>query len=112
MHDNPSNGYTIELEKLMVAIPENHHKEFVEIIENGVEEEILDFLEEYLPTNLPQPEGIYTLGEEDHSDDLEQGVPYAIFSEFDLFEKKPTKEYTQMKEIIGEVQDSSWTTWG
>ena len=109
IHEIPVSGYVVPVSSLKKLIPEEFHKDFDSLLnseKNINTEKIENFLYTCLP--FPMPE-IYLPRDEDTMDgNMEYGIPYAVFSESDLFMYQPKEIYTKLEELDITPVLTSW----
>ena len=113
MRDNPGCGYVLPVTDLITALPQPDQAKATELLDNHDFEALQELLSQYLPSPLPRPAEIFVLGDDDSSDDLEQGITYARFDEGDLYIKVERPAIQALLQAIGQKPEfSQWTVWG
>lgn len=107
--EHPCSGYVIEVSALRSLLPENLLPAF-DLLDN--DDDVFEFLNDNLPNELPHPSSVFTLSQEDSSDDLEIGVQYAYFDESDLYELVPSPAHLALAYKINKLitARASWST--
>lgn len=113
MRENPAQGYVIEAEKLKQVLPTTMQETYQSALDDHDFEKAHSLLVENFPDNLPCPDSIFSLADEDTGDgDLETGVSYAYFDEASLYMKIETPELVAMRQILGQTPSlHAWTIW-
>jgi len=114
MREYANEGYVISLTNIEKIIPAEKQEVYEKIRDGAPDsDELLEFVSAILEENgCPTPDSVFSLGNEDSSDDLERGETYFIFSESDLYEKKETEKYQALRKLKLYASESSWITFG
>ena len=113
MKDNPGCGFVIAAAELIAALPHRHQAKAQDLLENCDVEPLQELLSQHLPPILPRPAEVFVFGDEDTSDDLEQGTVYVLFEEEDLYTRVEKPEMQAFHKAIGQKpQFCQWTVWG
>ena len=124
----PASGYVIEAKKLLTLLPEAFRESYRTLLgkrrtgitlladenEDHDWDAITEFLDDHLPSQLPRPESIFQLTDEDFGGaELERGVLYAVFTDDDLYERALRPGAEEMNALLGELPEfHSWTVFG
>ena len=119
MKDNPGSGYVMAADDAILLLPEDKRAKAKELLEDRDTENLQAFFEKHLPEHIPAPETIFPFGEDDTSDDLQEGGIYACWAESDLFIRTEKPCLAAIREITRsaagmakEPELSYWAIWG
>ena len=110
----PNSGYLIEAEKLAKFFEDaGDREEYLAILKLCEFDEALDLLEGVLPSDVPMPAQIFSLGDTDTPDeDMKQDVPYAYFEEEDLYKLVEQPAMVALRAKIGaKPTRHCWSIW-
>lgn len=114
MKEDAVRGYVIEVSKLILAVMPQHQKRFKELLTEGCDGDIADFLNKHSKPGLPTPVSVYTVTDEDTpGDEMQSGETYAIYDLTDLYELLPKSELHNLQTQIGEIpRKQEWIVFG
>lgn len=115
MRENPGSGFIVPVIQLIQnCLPKDKQAEALDILDTGWNAGGLpEFLAEHLPDELPQPEELFELADEDTpGDDMEQGVVYARFDESDLYSRMEKPALKELHRLGINPTEASWSIWG
>lgn len=116
----PCSGYPIEAKLLRSAFEEESvREEYDKLVAEFAEDSsywdpLVDFCDEHLPAGLVRPSSFFVLTEEDTVyEPMEEGVPYAYFSQHDLFSMKLRGEALYLLALDDvELEPREWVVFG
>lgn len=114
MNNYANHGYVVKVSDLAKFIPNaGRRAKFLTLVDEKANdmEALAEAVDKYLPPGFPAM-GLMILNDECESDDLEIGVPYAMFDEADLFEMTPSKFHENLNKNGVRPTMSQWVTWG
>ena len=113
MKDNIGSGYVLTATQAIMALRPMDRRPAEILLEEGEKEGLLDYLEKNLPPEIPRPEEVFALGDEDSSDDLASGETYVRWAEEDLYERVEKEGTKALRNSLGIVPEPChWNIWG
>jgi hypothetical protein len=110
MRDIPCSGYTVLVTDFKPLLTAQQQQELDSLIEDpAAKDKICDLLAT-IP-GIPPIVEIFYYGEEEFSDELEQGNFYVVFDESDLFEKTPKHGLTFLNSAQINPEFARWSVW-
>ena len=107
MREYPTTGHILQFSKFKQFLPADKLEE----CETG--DDFLDLLQLHIPEELPHPEMVFILDDEDTpGEGMECGVWYVYFDELSLYEKKLTSAGQKLKEMVGLPSEETWSAFG
>ena len=120
MHEYPNGGWVVTVDEFIKALlkagkkelNKDDREEIKTVMNNGDEATIGEMIEKICKKlNWPLPD-VFSLMDEDFSEDLEYGKIYVAYCLRDLYEVKPLPILKTMEKAGAKFEEASWTRFG